>query len=109
MSHVAAAKKSATLQKASAGMEPRAAGGHHAPPRFDIHGRAFQNTELLPYVDSMWTCEGIDFTRDPGYWLISISALPFGTFGEMLGGDRVPPVPGTFCGENCANRFRGML
>ena len=52
--------------------------------KYDVHGRAFQNAELLPFVDSMWTCEGIDFTRGPDYWLISISALPFGVFGEML-------------------------
>lgn len=77
--------------------------------RFDIHGRPFEYTELLPYVDSMWTAEGIDFTRNAAYWLISISALPFGSFGEMLGGDYVPPVEGHFCGESCANRWRGML
>jgi len=77
--------------------------------RYDIHGRAFQNTELLPYIDNMWTCEGIDFTQGPAYWLISISALPFGTFGEMLGADDAPPVPGHFCGESCANKWRGML
>jgi len=31
--------------------------------KYDVHGRAFQNMELLPFVDSMWTCEGIDFRR----------------------------------------------
>lgn len=77
--------------------------------RFDVHGRPFEYTELLPFIDSMWTAEGIDFTRSAAYWLISISALPFGTFGEMLGGDYVPPVDGHFCGESCANRWRGML
>ena len=49
--------------------------------------------ELLPFVDSMWTCEGIDFTQSPEYWLVQISALPFGTFGEMLGADNTPPTP----------------
>ena len=77
--------------------------------RFDVHGRAFEYTELLPYVDSMWTAEGIDFSKNPAYWLISISALPFGVYGEMLGADAVHPVEGHFCGESCANRFRGML
>ena len=77
--------------------------------RYNVHGRAFQNTELLPFVDSMWTCEGIDFTKGPAYWLVSISALPFGVFGEMLGADHVPPKTGTFCGESCANKWRGML
>jgi len=73
---------------------------------YNVHGRAFQNTELLPFVDSMWTCEGIDFTKGPAYWLVSISALPFGVFGEMLGADHVPPRIGEFCGENCANKWR---
>jgi len=76
---------------------------------FDIHGRAFKYAELAAFVDSMWTCEGIDFTRGPGYWLVSISALPFGLFGEMLGGDRTPPIPNSNCLENCANKWRGML
>lgn len=76
---------------------------------FDVHGRAFMYTELLPFVDFMWTCEGIDFTRGPAYWLIAISALPFGTFGEMLGGDQRLPIPDTSCGETCANKWRGML
>jgi len=84
-------------------------GDYKNEPHYDIHGRAFQNTELLPYVDSMWTAEGIDFTKGPGYWLVAISALPFGTFGEMLGGDMTPPTPGHFCGESCANKWRGML
>ena len=41
------------------------------------------------------------------HWLVSIAALPFGTFGEMLGADLKPPSPG--CGESCANKWRGML
>jgi hypothetical protein len=77
--------------------------------RFDVHGRAMMYTEMLPFIDFMWTAEGIDFTRGPAYWLIAISALPFGTFGEMLGADEKPPTPGTSCGETCANRWRGML
>ena len=76
---------------------------------FDVHGRAFQNTELLPFVDFMWTCEGIDFTKGPDYWLVSIASIPFGVFGEMLGADNTAPVPGTFCGESCAEKHRGML
>ena len=80
---------------------------------FDIHGRAFNNVELMPFVDTMWTCEGIDFTRGPHYWLVTISALPFGTFGEMLGGDLqfCPNYPqgGSGPNERCANRWRGML
>ena len=83
-------------------------GGYVA--HYDVHGRAFQNVELLPYVDSMWTCEGIDFRGGPAYWLMEIAALPFGTFGEMLGADHTLPFPNKpFCGESCANKWRGML
>jgi hypothetical protein len=77
---------------------------------FDIHGRAFNNVELLPFVDTMWTSEGIDFTRGPHYWLTTISALPFGTFGEMLGADMqlCPnyPLPGSGPSERCAWEWR---
>lgn len=45
---------------------------------FDVHGRAFDYVEELPFFDSMWTCEGIDFTQGSDYWLISIAAIPFG-------------------------------
>ena len=33
---------------------------------FDVHGRAFDYVEELPFFDSMWTCEGIDFTKGSG-------------------------------------------
>ena len=51
---------------------------------------------------------------DADYWLISIAAIPFGTFGEMLGRDSCtagpePCVMHEGCGESCANRWRGML
>jgi hypothetical protein len=76
-------------------------------------GRPFNNAELMPFVDTMWTSEGIDFTRGAHYWLTTISALPFGTFGEMLGADNkyCPNYPqqGSGPSENCANRWRGML
>jgi hypothetical protein len=88
--------------------------GNNTKPFFDVHGRAFEYVEFLAFFDSMWTCEGIDFTREPQYWLITIAALPFGVFGEMLGGDSCtagpapcPMKPG--CGESCANRWRGLL
>ena len=81
---------------------------------FDVHGRAFDYVEELPFFDSMWTCEGIDFTQGSDYLLISIAAIPFGTFGEMLGRDSCtagpePCVMHQGCGESCANRWRGML
>lgn len=63
------------------------------------------HTVHIHTCDGACGCPGIDFTRGPDYWLISIAALPFGTFGEMLGGDVVPPVPGQFCGESCANKW----
>jgi hypothetical protein len=97
------------IRRMSEGMLTNGDGNDDSAIRYDVHGRAFVYTELLPFVDSMWTAEGIDFAKGPAYWLISISALPFGVFGEMLGGDYVEPKQGHFCGESCANKWRGML
>ena len=79
---------------------------------FDVHGRGLNYVEELPYLDSMWTAEGIDFTRGPDYWLISIASIPFGTYGEMLGSDHCAPGPETCMmakGEGSANKWRGAL
>ena len=78
--------------------------------RYNVHRHAFMNTELLPFVDSMWTCEGIDFAQGPTYWLISISALPFGIFGEILSVDNAPPpVSGHFLRRVVCQQVAGML
>jgi len=42
-------------------------------------------THLLPYVDSLWFGEVFYYSLSYDYWLVSISGLPFGLYGEMLG------------------------
>lgn len=51
--------------------------------------------EHFPYLDSLWFGEGFDYGRQPDYWLVEISGIPYGLFSEMLQG----PV----------NLWRGML
>lgn len=46
--------------------------------------------EHFPYLDSLWFGEGYDYTSEPDYWLVEISGLPFGLFGEMLQGGGNP-------------------
>jgi hypothetical protein len=57
---------------------------------------ACQYLEHLPYIDSLWFGEGFDYKKSkPDYWLVEISGIPFGLFGEMLEGGGLP--------------FRGMV
>jgi hypothetical protein len=51
--------------------------------------------EHFPYLNSLWFGEGYDYNESPDYWLIEISGIPFGLFGEML--------------ENNGNPWRGMI
>ena len=53
-------------------------------------------SEHLPYVDSIWFGEGFDYeTTSPDYWLVEVSGIPFGLFGEML--------------QDGGNAWRGMV
>lgn len=54
-----------------------------------------QYAEHLPYVDSLWFGEFYDPNESPDFWLLEMSGIPFGLFGEML--------------ESCGNPWRGML
>lgn len=52
--------------------------------------------EHFPYIDSLWFGEGYDYhSEPPDYWLVEISGIPFGLYGEMLQGG--------------GNPWRGML
>jgi hypothetical protein len=62
---------------------------------FGMNSPANQNMELLPYINSLWFGEGFDYNTNPDYWLIEISGIPFGLYGEMLAG--------------CGNVYRGMV
>ena len=46
--------------------------------------------ELFPYIDSLWFGEGFSYDETPDYWLVEMSGIPFGLFGEMLGGSGNP-------------------
>jgi hypothetical protein len=52
--------------------------------------------EHLPYCDSIWFGEGFDYEgNDFDYWLVEVSGIPFGLFGEML--------------QDGGNKWRGMV
>jgi hypothetical protein len=51
--------------------------------------------EHFPYVNSLWFGELYNYDESPDYWLVEISGIPFGLFGEML--------------ERNGNPWRGML
>ncbi len=52
--------------------------------------------EHMPMVDSLWFGELFDYDhKPPDYWLVEISGIPYGLFGEML--------------EGGGNLWRGMI
>ncbi len=63
-------------------------------PPFGI-SPADQYLEHFPYINSVWFGEGYNYDASPDFWLIEISGIPFGLFGEMLG--------------NNSNPWRGMI
>ena len=47
--------------------------------------------EHFPYINSLWFGEGYDYQNGPpDYWLVEISGIPFGLYGEMLQGGGNP-------------------
>jgi len=51
---------------------------------------ACQYMEHFPYIDSLWFGEMYDYNETPDYWLVEISGIPFGLYGEMLQGGGHP-------------------
>ena len=51
--------------------------------------------EHFPYLNSLWFGEMYDYNESPDYWLVEISGIPFGLFGEML--------------QDNGNPWRGMV
>jgi hypothetical protein len=68
--------------------------GNTFHPEYGLNNCANKNMELFPCIDSLWFGEGFDYNETPDYWLVEISGIPYGLFGEMLGG---------------GNPWRGML
>ncbi|MBN1344088.1 MAG: hypothetical protein JXQ73_15490 [Phycisphaerae bacterium] len=64
--------------------------GNNFHPNYGLSNCANQYMEHFPYVDSTWFGEGFDYNETPDYWLVEISTLPFGVFGEMLQGGGNP-------------------
>jgi hypothetical protein len=62
---------------------------------FGMNSPTNQYMELFPYINSLWFGEGFDYNLNPDYWLIEISGIPFGLYGEML--------------ADCGNTYRGMV
>ena len=46
--------------------------------------------EHFPYINSLWFGEGYNYNETPDYWLVEISGIPFGLYGEMLEGGGNP-------------------
>jgi hypothetical protein len=69
--------------------------GNEFPPGDLRISPANKYMEHFPYLNSLWFGEGYDYNETPDYWLVEISGIPFGLFGEML--------------ENNGNPWRGMV
>ena len=66
----------------------------HSGNEFPFHdlriSPANKYMEHFPYINSLWFGEGYDYNESPDYWLVEISGIPFGLFGEMLHGNGNP-------------------
>lgn len=69
--------------------------GNSFQKEYGLNSPANNYLELFPYVNSLWLGELYDYNSDPDYWLVEISGIPFGLYGEMLDG--------------CGNAYRGMV
>jgi hypothetical protein len=62
----------------------------------DLHvSPANKYMEHFPYINSLWFGEMYDYNESPDYWLVEMSGIPFGLFGEML--------------QDNGNPWRGMV
>jgi hypothetical protein len=69
--------------------------GNSFQPQYGLNSPANQFMEHFPYISSLWLGEGYDYNRSPDYWLIEVSGIPFGLYGEML--------------QDNGNPWRGMV
>ena len=71
----------------------------HSGNEFPFHdlrvSPANKYMEHFPFINSLWFGEMYDYNESPDYWLVEISGIPFGLFGEML--------------EHNGNPWRGMV
>lgn len=69
--------------------------GNNFSEEYGLNNPACLYMEHFPYIDNLWFGEGFDPNEPPDYWLVEMSGIPFGLFGEMLHGG--------------GNPWRGML
>jgi hypothetical protein len=69
--------------------------GNSYQPQYGMNSPANQFMEHFPYISSLWLGEGFDYNETPDYWLVEISGIPFGLYGEML--------------QDNGNPWRGMV
>jgi hypothetical protein len=69
--------------------------GNNFHPNYGLSNCATQYLEHFPYIDSLWFGEGFDYDESPDFWLVEVSGIPFGLYGEML--------------QNNGNPWRGMI
>jgi hypothetical protein len=60
--------------------------GNHFHPEYGMNNCANLFMELFPCIDSIWYGEGFDYNESPDYWMVEMAGIPYGLFGEMLGG-----------------------
>ncbi len=59
--------------------------GNNFFPAYGLGSPNNQYLELFPYLDSIWQGENYDyFGEGPDYYMVEITGLPYGLFGEML-------------------------
>ena len=54
-------------------------------PRWNISPAVYY-MEHFPYINSLWFGEMFDYNASPDYWLVEVSGIPYGLYGEMLQG-----------------------
>lgn len=69
--------------------------GNNFSPTYGLNSPANQYMELFPFLNSLWLGEGYNYNENPDYWLVEVSGIPFGLYGEML--------------NEGGNAYRGML
>jgi len=67
--------------------------GSGNPPKSAVNDRM----EHVPYLTKLWVGEFVNYNRQPDYWLVELSGIPFGITGEMLDN------------TGTANPWRGMI
>ena len=84
-----------TMQRTKPGCLIDFHAGNSFQPQYGLANPANQYMELFPFIDSLWYGEGFNYNESPDYWLVEVSGIPYGLFGEML--------------EGGGNPWRGMI